>query len=75
MHVCLCMFVCMCLYNFVVIICIFYMLSTLTKYTCGETVLTMEKQQGLCHLSLYCKAAFSKILRHATPPFQNERKR
>ena len=34
----------------------------------------MEEQQGLCHLSLYSKAVFSKILHHATLPFQKERK-
>ena len=35
----------------------------------------MEEQQGLCHLSLYCKAVFSKILHHAIPPFQKEKKK
>ena len=58
----------MCLYNCVAIICTFYMFSTPNK-TCGKTVPMMEEQQGLCHLSLYCKILFSK-LHHATPPFQ-----
>ena len=76
MHVCLCMYACMCLYNFVAIICIFffYMFITLNN-TCGKTVLMMEEEQGLCHLSLYCKVVFSKILHHATLPFQKERKK
>ena len=65
----LCVYGCMCLYNCVEIICIFYMFST-PNNTCGKTVPMMEEQQGLCHLSLYCKVLFSKLLHHATPPFQ-----
>ena len=38
--------------------------------TCGKTVLMMEEQQGLCHLSFYCKVLFSKLLHYTTPPFQ-----
>ena len=34
----------------------------------------IEKQQGLCYLSLLCKVVFSNILHHATPPFQKEKK-
>ena len=45
------------------------MFSTPNK-TCGKTVLMMEEQQGLCHLSFYCKVLFSRLLHHATPPFQ-----
>ena len=45
------------------------MFSTLNN-TCGKTVLMMEEQQGLCHLSLYSKVVFSKVLDHATPPLQ-----
>ena len=41
---------------------------------CSKTVPMMEEQQGLCHLSLYCKAVFSNILHHVTPHFQKERK-
>ena len=50
------------------------MFSTLNN-TCGTTVLMVEEEQGLCRLSLYCKATFSKILHHATPPFQKDRKK
>ena len=50
------------------------MFSTLNNI-CGKTVLMMEEQQGLCHLSLYCKVVFSKLLYHATPLFQKERKK
>ena len=66
---CLCVYACMCLYNWVAIICIFCMFSTPNK-TCGKTVLMMEEQQGLCHLSFYCKVLFSKLLHYTTPPFQ-----
>ena len=38
--------------------------------TCGKTVLMMKEQQVFCHLSFYCKVLFSKLLHHATPPFQ-----
>ena len=50
------------------------MFSTLNN-TCGKTVLMVEEEQGLCHLSLYCKVVFSKILHYATPPFQKDRKK
>ena len=50
------------------------MFSTLNN-KCGKAVLMMEEQQSLCHLSLYCRVVFSKILPHATPPFQKERKK
>ena len=50
------------------------MFSTLNN-TCCKAVLMIEEQQGLCHLGLYCKVVFSKILPHANPPFQKERKK
>ena len=45
------------------------MFSTLNN-TCGKTVIMMEEQQGLRHLSLYSEVVFSKVLGHATPPLQ-----
>ena len=34
-----------------------------------------SRQQGLYHLNLYCKAVFSNILDHATPPFQKKKRK
>ena len=48
-------------------------MSSTLNTTCGKTVLTMEEQKSLRHLSLYCKVVFYKMLYHATPSFQKEK--
>ena len=51
----------------------FYMFSALSNI-CDKTVPTMEEQQGLCHLSLYCKRVFSNILHHEFLLFKRKEK-